>query len=78
VFEHNNYQTRQKFLRCVEDTLKTLQLNDYQHNVICDERNNTPETINEDKVAVTLNFKSRSGYYERNYILPDDFSKLQK
>ena len=76
TFEFNNYQTRKKILGCVEDTLKTLQLNDYKHNIICDERNNTPEIMNEDKVVVTLNFKARSGYYERNYILPDDFSKI--
>jgi len=76
--EFNDYQTRQKFIRCVENTLKTLQLNNYKHDIVCDEQNNTPEIINEEKIALKLIFKSHSGYYERNYTLPDDFFKLQK
>ena len=77
TFEPNDYQTRRKFIRCVENTLKRLQLGDYKHDIRCNEENNTPEIINEEKVAVTLNFKAKSGYYERNYILPDDFAKIQ-
>lgn len=78
TFEQNNYLTRLKFFSCVEDTLRTLKLSYYQHEVVCDERNNTPETVYEDKVVVTLNFKARLGYYTRTYTLPDDFSRIQK
>lgn len=77
TFEPNDYQTRRKFVRCVENTLKRLQLNDYQHKTICDETNNSPNIIEQEKVAVTLNFKSKSGYYSRDYMLPDDFVKIQ-
>ena len=77
VFEFNNYQTHQKFIRCVENTLKRLQLNDYQHKTICDETNNSPDVMEQEKVAISLNFRSKSGYYYRDYVLPDDFAKIQ-
>ena len=66
------------FKKCVENSLKRLGLSEYKHQIICDDTNNTEDIIEQQKLKISLHFRHTQGYYHVDYILPDDFSKLQK
>lgn len=78
AFEPIHNETRKKFVKCVEDSLKKYGLADYQHEIVCDETNNPIDVVMQQKIRLNLNFKHSQGYYYRVYTLPDDFDKIQK
>ena len=78
TFEPIHSKTHKKFVKCVEDSLKKYGIAHYQHEIVCDETNNTPDVVMKQKIKLDLNFKHSQGYYCRVYTLPDDFDKIQK
>ena len=67
------------FEECVRNTLNRIGLGKYSFNVICDERNNSPEVINNQKLRVTIIFNAliHASFYETEYTLPDAFEQLE-
>jgi len=72
-------QTYNDFKECVRNTLNRIGLEKYSFNVICDERNNSPEVLDSQKLRVAIGFCSLiyGSFYETEYTLPDAFEQLE-
>lgn len=59
VFEANTFTTRQRLIGSLEPTFDKAKLNDglYEYQIICDERNNTPDVIDNNELKISIYIK---------------------
>lgn len=59
VFEPNTFTTRQRLIGSLEPTFDKARLNDglYEYQIICDERNNTPDVIDNNELKISIYIK---------------------
>lgn len=59
VFEPNTFTTRQRLIGSLQPTFDKAKLNDglYEYQIICDERNNTPDVIDNNEMKISIYIK---------------------
>jgi hypothetical protein len=59
VFEPNTFTTRQRLIGSLQPTFDKAKVNDglYEYQIICDERNNTPDVIDNNELKISIYIK---------------------
>ena len=59
VFEPNTFTTRQRLIGSLQPTFDRAKVNDglYEYQIICDERNNTPDVIDNNELKISIYIK---------------------
>lgn len=59
VFEPNTFTTRQRLIGALQPTFDRAKVNDglYEYQLICDERNNTPDVIDNNELRISIYIK---------------------
>jgi phage tail sheath protein FI len=59
VFEPNTFTTRQRLIGSLQPTFDKAKVNDglYEYQIICDERNNTPDVIDNNELRISIYIK---------------------